>query len=47
MTRWARLAPRQRTMTSSSPMAKRARNVGQEMLDGIRHIKRGEHGRIN
>jgi len=27
-------------------MAKRARNVGQEMLDGIRHLKRGEHGRI-
>jgi hypothetical protein len=39
------LAPRQRTMTSSSPMAKRARNIGLEILDGIRQIKRGEHGR--
>ena len=27
-------------------MAKTKRNVGQEILDGIRQIKRGEHGRI-
>lgn len=27
-------------------MAKRARNVGLEVLDGIRQLKRGEHGRI-
>jgi putative transcriptional regulator len=26
--------------------AKRARNVGLEILEGIRQIKRGEHGRI-
>lgn len=25
---------------------KKKRNVGQEILDGIRQIKRGEHGRI-
>ncbi len=25
---------------------KQARNIGQEVLDGIRQIKRGEHGRI-
>lgn len=25
---------------------KRARNVGLEILDGIRQIKRGEHGRV-
>lgn len=27
-------------------MAKRARNIGLEVLDGIRQLKRGEHGRI-
>lgn len=27
-------------------MAKRRRNIGQEILDGIREIKRGEHGRV-
>ena len=27
-------------------MAKAKRNIGQEMLEGIRQIKRGEHGRI-
>jgi hypothetical protein len=27
-------------------MAKTKRDVGQEILDGIRQIKRGEHGRI-
>ena len=27
-------------------MAKRARNIGLEVLEGIRQIKRGEHGRI-
>jgi putative transcriptional regulator len=27
-------------------MAKRSRNIGLEILEGIRQIKRGEHGRI-
>ncbi len=27
-------------------MAKRKRDIGQEILDGIREIKRGEHGRV-
>lgn len=27
-------------------MAKRSRNVGLEILEGIRQLKRGEHGRI-
>ena len=27
-------------------MAKTKRNIGQEIQDGIREIKRGEHGRI-
>ena len=27
-------------------MAKIKRNMGQEILDGIRQIKRGQHGRI-
>lgn len=27
-------------------MAKRARNIGLEVLEGIRELKRGEHGRI-
>jgi putative transcriptional regulator len=27
-------------------MAKAKRNIGQEILDGIREIKRGEHGRV-
>jgi putative transcriptional regulator len=27
-------------------MARTNRNIGQEILDGIREIKRGEHGRI-
>jgi putative transcriptional regulator len=27
-------------------MAKRARNIGLEVLDGIRQLKRGAHGRI-
>ena len=27
-------------------MAKRRRDIGQEILEGIREIKRGEHGRI-
>ncbi|ODS52448.1 MAG: transcriptional regulator [Acidobacteria bacterium SCN 69-37] len=27
-------------------MAKRARNIGLEVLEGIRQLKRGEHGRI-
>jgi len=27
-------------------MAKTKRNIGQEILDGIRQIKRGEHGRV-
>jgi putative transcriptional regulator len=27
-------------------MAKRPRNIGLEILEGIREIKRGEHGRI-
>lgn len=27
-------------------MAKTRRNIAQEILDGIREIKRGEHGRI-
>ncbi len=28
-------------------MADKKRNVGQEILDGIREIKRGEHGRVH
>jgi putative transcriptional regulator len=27
-------------------MARRSRNIGLEILEGIRQIKRGEHGRI-
>lgn len=27
-------------------MAKRTRNMGQEILEGIRELKRGEHGRV-
>ena len=27
-------------------MAKAERNVGLEILEGIRHLKRGEHGRV-
>ena len=27
-------------------MAKTKRNIGQEILDGIRQLKRGEHGRV-
>lgn len=27
-------------------MARPKRNIGQEILDGIREIKRGEHGRV-
>ena len=27
-------------------MAKRKRDIGQEILEGIRELKRGEHGRI-
>lgn len=27
-------------------MAKTERNIGQEILNGVRQIKRGEHGRI-
>ena len=27
-------------------MAKAKRNIGQEILDGLREIKRGEHGRV-
>lgn len=27
-------------------MAQAKRNIGQEILDGIRQIKRGEHGRV-
>ncbi len=27
-------------------MAKSKRNIGKEILDGIREIKRGEHGRV-
>jgi putative transcriptional regulator len=27
-------------------MAKRSRNVGFEILEGIRQLKRGEHGRV-
>ena len=27
-------------------MAKRSRNIGLEILEGIRQLKRGEHGRI-
>ena len=27
-------------------MAKRKRDIGREILDGIREIKRGEHGRV-
>jgi putative transcriptional regulator len=27
-------------------MAKRARNVGLEILEGLRQLKRGDHGRI-
>jgi putative transcriptional regulator len=27
-------------------MAKAKRNVGQEILEGIRQLKRGEHGRV-
>lgn len=27
-------------------MAKSKRNIGMEILDGIREIKRGEHGRV-
>jgi putative transcriptional regulator len=27
-------------------MAKAERDIGQEILDGIREIKRGEHGRV-
>ena len=27
-------------------MAKRSRNVGLEILEGVRQLKRGEHGRI-
>jgi putative transcriptional regulator len=29
-----------------SLMAKTKRNIGQEILDGIRQIRRGQHGRI-
>jgi putative transcriptional regulator len=28
-------------------MAKRSRNIGLEILEGIRQIKRGEHGRVS
>lgn len=28
-------------------MAKTKRNIGQEILDGLREIKRGEHGRVS
>jgi putative transcriptional regulator len=28
-------------------MAKAKRNLGKEILDGIREIKRGEHGRVS
>lgn len=27
-------------------MTKTARNIGQEILDGLRELKRGEHGRV-
>ena len=27
-------------------MAKTKRNIGQEILDGLREIKRGDHGRV-
>jgi len=27
-------------------MAKTVRNIGQEILDGLRELKRGEHGRV-
>ena len=27
-------------------MAKRTRDIGQEILEGIRELKRGEHGRV-
>jgi putative transcriptional regulator len=27
-------------------MASRKRNIGQEILDGIRQLKRGDHGRV-
>jgi hypothetical protein len=27
-------------------MAKRTRNIGLEILEGIRQLKRGEHGRV-
>ena len=27
-------------------MAKSTRNIGQEILDGLRELKRGEHGRV-
>jgi putative transcriptional regulator len=27
-------------------MAKNTRNIGQEILDGLRELKRGEHGRV-
>lgn len=27
-------------------MARRKRNIGQEILDGLRQLKRGEHGRV-
>ncbi len=29
-----------------SKMAKTKRNIGQEILDGLREIKRGDHGRV-
>jgi putative transcriptional regulator len=28
-------------------MAKAKRNIGQEILDGLRELKRGEHGRVS
>ena len=27
-------------------MAKAKRNIGQEILEGLRQLKRGEHGRV-
>lgn len=33
-------------MARSRLMASRKRNIGQEILDGIREIKRGENGRV-
>jgi len=44
--RWSLTGRGKRGGRRSMAKTKRARNVGLEILDGIRQIKRGEHGRI-